>query len=612
MRFFRHPATTLTTDAKLDHWVALLLTPLAFWILLNGLDDCIIDVAAALAWLRHRSSTHPDHKAPTDEELAAAPARRMAVFVAVWKEHRVIQKMIDNNVTRLHYPRFDFFVGAYPNDGPTVTAVREAMKRHSNVHLSVCPHDGPTSKADCLNWIYQRMMLHEEEHGLKFDMILTHDAEDLMDPDALTWINYYAQWHDMVQIPVLALPTPLREVSHGVYCDEFCEYQHKDMMARAYLGGFIPSSGVGTGFSRRALEMLAAAHANRIFEPGCLTEDYENGFRIARLGLSQKFVPVQVRHGRAIATREFFPRRFSPAIRQRSRWITGISLQSWEFHDFRETMQYLYWFWRDRKSVVNNLVGPLTNVFFVYGAATLAWAITAHRPWGLGHEAAWLAAASVAGLSLQVLHTLIRIGCCSRIYGWPFALAAPLRMVAGNWINCLATCRAISTYTSAKLRGKPLRWAKTDHAYPNRTSLLTDRKRLGEILAGGQWIVPAQLEAALASQPPTRRLGEHLLHLGLITESDLYAALALQNNLPMGKPEPSSVSVAVTRSLPSDVSLKWHVLPFRIAAGELYVAGSEIPDDAMHGEIRKFSSLEIRFQLVTPSEYQELADQYLK
>jgi hypothetical protein len=54
------------------------------------------------------------------------------------------------------------------------------------------------------------------------------------------------------------------------------------------------------------------------------------------------------------------------------------------------------------------------------------------------------------------------------------------------------------------------------------------------------------------------------------------------------------------------------VLPFRIAAGELYVAGSEIPDDAMHGEIRKFSSLEIRFQLVTPSEYQELADQYLK
>src|SRR5277367_5395288 len=123
----------------------------------------------------------------------------------------------------------------------------------------------------------------------------------------------------MVQIPVLALPTPLGEIAHGVYCDEFCEYQHKDMMARSFMGGFVPSNGVGTGFSRRALELLAAAHSNRIFEPACLTEDYENGFRIARLGLSQKFIPIHLRHGRAIATREYFPRRFADAIRQRSR-----------------------------------------------------------------------------------------------------------------------------------------------------------------------------------------------------------------------------------------------------------------------------------------------------
>jgi hypothetical protein len=53
------------------------------------------------------------------------------------------------------------------------------------------------------------------------------------------------------------------------------------------------------------------------------------------------------------------------------------------------------------------------------------------------------------------------------------------------------------------------------------------------------------------------------------------------------------------------------VLPFRIAAGELYVAGSELPDDEMQKEIRQFSSLEIRFQLVTPRDYEELARQYL-
>ena len=68
-------------------------------------------------------------------------------------------------------------------------------------------------------------------------MVLTHDAEDLIDPDALRWINYYAQWNDMVQIPVLALPTPGREVSHGVYCDEFAEFQYKDMVGAAVSGG---------------------------------------------------------------------------------------------------------------------------------------------------------------------------------------------------------------------------------------------------------------------------------------------------------------------------------------------------------------------------------------
>jgi hypothetical protein len=106
-------------------------------------------------------------------------------------------------------------------------------------------------------------------------------------------------------------------------------------------------------------------------------------------------------------------------------------------------------------------------------------------------------------------------------------------------------------------------------------------------------------------------LGEHLLFLGLICEQDLCEALALQNNLPVGKPDPSSVSVPVTRALPAAIARKWRVLPFRVAAGELYIASAEIPGDEMQQEIRLFSSLEIRFQLVTPTEYRELAAMYL-
>jgi adsorption protein B len=593
------------------HWVAGLLAPLAYWVLVNGIDDVLIDIAAIFSSAQRRFSADPRHRVPTEEELDSAAPRLTAIFVATWKEHKVIQRMIDNNVTKLNYPRVEFFVGAYPNDTLTVAAIRQAMNRHTNVHLAVTPHDGPTSKADNLNWIYQRMLLHEQEHGLRFETILTHDAEDLMDPDALRWINYYAQWNDMVQIPVLAIKRPWGDLAHGVYCDEFAEFQFKDMPARQMLGGFIPSNGVGTGFSRVALETLAEKHSNCIFEPACLTEDYENGFRINRLGLPQKFVPISFRYGRPIATREFFALRFQSAVGQRSRWITGITLQSWEYHSARETLRHVYWFWRDRKSLAGNLITPLANILFVWGLSTWTWSRATHHEWLLAHEISRFYPIYMIGLSIQVLQTAVRTGCSARIYGWRFACGVPLRVVVANAINCAATSRAIFSYTNAKIRHRPLGWVKTDHAYPNRAALMTERRRLREVLAGSGWISRTQLETALASRPTGRRLGEHLVSLGMISEQDLYTALSLQNNLPLGKPEPEAVSLPVTRSIPATIARRWRLLPFRIAGGELYVAGSELPGEQMHRDIRHFSSLEIRFHLVTPTEFEELAEAYL-
>jgi bacteriophage N4 adsorption protein B len=160
----------------------------------------------------------------------------------------VIARMVEYNLSANKYDTYDFFIGVYPNDLATVEAVRQVEKRYRNVHLAMVAHDGPTSKADNLNWIYQRMLLYEEEHHCCFDVIITHDAEDLIHPEALRWINYYARDYDMIQIPVLALPTPPWQMTHGVYCDDFAEYQLKDMRARQVLGAFIPSNGVGTGF----------------------------------------------------------------------------------------------------------------------------------------------------------------------------------------------------------------------------------------------------------------------------------------------------------------------------------------------------------------------------
>ena len=66
-----------------------------------------------------------------------------------------------------------------------------------------------------------------------------------------------------------------------------------------------------------------------------------------------------------------------------------------------------------------------------------------------------------------------------------------------------------------------------------------------------------------------------------------------------------------THAVPAEVSRRWRVLPFRIAAGKLFVAGSELPSDEMTQELQRCSRMEVRFHLVTPTEFNELAADYL-
>jgi bacteriophage N4 adsorption protein B len=268
-----------------DIVAARVLFPLALIILVSGLDDLVLDAICLWGWLRHRL---PASLAISSSETPRE--KTIAIFVPLWHEHGVIRGMVEHNSAAIHYENYHFFIGAYPNDDPTLDAVRDLESRFPHVHLAVCPHNGPTSKADCLNWIYQRMLLFEELQdppNARFDIVITHDAEDLIHPEAFSFINAYADEYEMVQIPVLPLPTPLGDFVHGIYCDEFAEWQMKDMRARQLMGSFIPSNGVGTGFTRGALEKLANAENNLIFEPTCLTEDYENGLRLHKLGCKQ-------------------------------------------------------------------------------------------------------------------------------------------------------------------------------------------------------------------------------------------------------------------------------------------------------------------------------------
>jgi adsorption protein B len=596
----------------LDAWIAAWLVPLAVYVLVSGLDDLFLDAAFVYRWVAFHWFGRPWFPWPTSAAVDAAPRLRIAIFVPLWHEHAVIGSMLERNVPATMYHAAEFFVGAYPNDSETTAAVRDAVRKFPRVHLALCPHDGPTSKADCLNWIFQRMLAHEEQNGVHFDAVMTHDAEDVIHPKSLRWINYFATSYDMVQVPVLPLATPLSQWVHGLYCDEFAEFQTKDIPVRQMWDGFLPGNGVGTAFSRAVLEKLAGEHPNRMFDPECLTEDYENGWRIHAMGCPQVFVPLRREADSLLATREYFPHTFRTAVRQRARWVMGIVLQSWERRGWRAPPRQLYWLWRDRKGVAGNLLTPVLNLLFVYGVFTWGESeLTGHR-WLIGAQHPALRGLFSATFALSGFQMGVRALCSRRIYGWRFAVGVPVRALVGNWLNCAATMRALGLYGSAKLRGLPLVWIKTEHAYPNPAALDTEIRPLGQILVGSQFVMQADVDEALASKATGERIGEYLVRRGKLSEMDVYLALSLQQNLPLGKPTPAEISEPATRAVPAEVSRRWRVLPFRVVAGQLFVAGPELPCDEMTRDLQRFSKMEVRFHLVTPTEFEELARVYLK
>jgi adsorption protein B len=299
------------------------------------------------------------------------------------------------------------------------------------------------------------MREYETRHGIHFRILMTHDAEDLIHPDSLALINWYSRDHAMVQIPVLPLATPVMEWTHGLYCDEFAEYQTKDIPVRQALGGFLPANGVGTGFAREAIERLAVARGGQPFDPACLTEDYETGFEIHAMGYRQIFVPLTAD---TVATREYFPRRAKASVRQRCRWVTGIALQGWERHGWNVPWRQAYWFWRDRKGLVGNLLTPLDNLLLAYSVARYEHVVHALP--------AWFSVSCQVTVCVTILQMGMRAQSAAGIYGWRFAAGVPVRIVWANLVNFAATARALAEYGLARWAGVGLAWRKTEHTYP--------------------------------------------------------------------------------------------------------------------------------------------------
>ncbi len=153
-------------------------------------------------------------------------------MVPAWMEDDVIAAMIEDAVRVLDYRHYMIFVGTYQNDAATIAEVERMRRRYKQLRRVEVPHDGPTCKADCLNWVIQAIFKYEREMNIEFAGMVMHDSEDVLHPVELKFFNYLLPRKDMIQLPVASLERSWYELVAGTYMDEFAEWHAKDMVVR--------------------------------------------------------------------------------------------------------------------------------------------------------------------------------------------------------------------------------------------------------------------------------------------------------------------------------------------------------------------------------------------
>ena len=385
---------------------------------------------------------------------------RIAVFIPAWDESAVIADMLRSTLRRWGDADYRIFVGFYANDPLTEAAI--AQVADPRIEAVLVEDHGPTTKADCLNRLYDALVASECREGWTAKAVVLHDAEDLVHPLEIQLFDVMTEKAALVQLPVIPLLDPESRWISGHYCDEFAESHGKELVVREAVGASIPLAGVGCAIARDAMARLAADNGGRPFAAQCMTEDYELGLRIGAFADKTMFVRIPAIPGSRslVSSRGHFPSTLDAAVRQKARWIGGIALAGWERLGWSGGIGERWMRMRDRR-------GPLAALLLVAGyVAILLWS----QLWiaGLLGAPVALAMSPLLALLLKVNAVLLawriamRVGFVTATYGFGQGLLSIPRLLVGNVVAMLAVKRAIAIHAA----GGPKKWEKTSHIFP--------------------------------------------------------------------------------------------------------------------------------------------------
>lgn len=437
----------------------------AVWFLVGGLDDLLVDLIYLGRRLWHRIAGRRHRRADVGS-LHEQLYGRLVIFVAAWDEAAVIGQMLRAALIRFDYPDYRIYVGTYSNDPATMAAVAAVAGDDARIRMVVGGMPGPTTKADCLNAVWRALLEDEAAEGFTASAIILHDAEDIVHPLEMRVFARHLPGYAGVQLPVVPLRHPRSRFIAGHYCDEFAEAHAKQMLVRAAVGAGLPFAGVGCAIRRDMIARIAEGRSGMPFDATSLTEDYELGLTVAALGGKVLLArEPECAGGRPVAVRAYFPAALDAAVRQKSRWMTGIALAGWDRIGWGPLAGVGdHWMrMRDRRATLAIPVLVVAYVTLVlWGLSLVVHAVAGSRAAPLSALVEMLLAAN---LLLLLWRLAVRAAFVRRCYDWPQAWLSIPRFLVGNYIALLASRRAIMMYLRM-LAGAAPRWDKTPHEFP--------------------------------------------------------------------------------------------------------------------------------------------------
>lgn len=173
---------------------------------------------------------------------------------------------------------------------------------------------------------------------------------------------------------------------------------------------------------------------------------------------------MQDGEGQLVATREYFPDSLKDAVKQKARWMVGISLAGWDRMGWQGGPSEWWMRMRDRRAALSAFV-----LFTAYLALLLWGVMLAGSFFGLSSAPSPSPAIEAllwVNFGFMTWRMAMRAIFVGSSYGWRHGLGAIPRTFIANIIAMMAARRAMLLYGKS-LIGKPLTWDKTQHRFPD-------------------------------------------------------------------------------------------------------------------------------------------------